>query len=99
MRWFLKGGIYNKLDRSEDHSINIGGLEDCEIPEFYLQSDGESDGSCAKSEMSYNEGNGNENSSSENSSTDPSLKDSSNIADYLIIFSDDVLSLKVSCHL
>ena len=86
MRRFLKGGIYNKLDRSEDHSINIGGS--CE-----------SDGSCAKSEMSYNEGNGNENSSSENSSTDPSLKDSSNIADYLIIFSDNVLSLKVSCHL
>lgn len=92
MRLFLKGGICNKLDRSEDHSINIGGLEDYQIPapekEFYLQSDEES--MVAVQEMSYNEGNENGNSSSENSSADFSLKDYSNLADYLIIF---------SCHL
>ena len=92
MHLFLKGGIYNKLDRPEDHSVNIGGLEDYELPapekEFYLQSDEES--MVTVQEVSYNEGNENGNSSSENSSADLSLKDCSNLADYLIIF---------SCHL
>ena len=68
----MKCGVSNKLDRSEDHLIDISGLEDYKIPapenEFHLLGDDESDDSSVESEMSYDEGNANENSSSENSS-------------------------------
>ena len=67
---FLKRGISNKLDRSEDHLINIRGLADYEMTapeyEFHLLSDEKSD----ESEMSYDEGNPDESSSSENSTAE-----------------------------
>ena len=57
MRSFLKCGISIKLDKEEDHLINIHSLEGYEMPEpereFHLQSDKENDG---ESEISYDEG-------------------------------------------
>ena len=54
VRSFLKCGISNKLDKSEDHLVSIRGLEGYEMPEpereFHLQSDDESEDD---SEMSY----------------------------------------------
>jgi len=47
VRSFLKCGISNKLDKSEDHLVSICGLEGYEMPEpereFHLQSDDESE--------------------------------------------------------
>ena len=75
----------NKLDRSENHLINICGIEDYEMKapenEFRLVSDEES----GETEMSYDEGNPDESLSSENSYAESSSKDCWNLVGYLII--------------
>ena len=79
----------NKLDRSENHLINICGIEDYEMKapenEFRLVSDEES----GETEMSYDEGNPDESLSSENSYAESSSKDCWNLVGYLIIFSEE----------
>ena len=65
IRSFVKCGLSNKLDGSEDHMVNIRGVEGYVMPkpesEFHLESDSDS------SESEYDEGSCDDASSSSSS--------------------------------
>ena len=69
IRPFVRCGLSNKLDGSEDHMVNIRGIEGYVMPkpesEFHLESD--SDSSESESESEYDEGSCDDASSSSSS--------------------------------
>ena len=69
IRSFVKCGLSNKLDGSENHMVNIRGIEGYVMPkpesEFHLESD--SDSSESESESEYDEGSCDDASSSSSS--------------------------------